>query len=180
MGLEKFKKGYKVRKEEYNVVFCMLMTKEEHKYVNRLNCALEKIQGKLLKKAKDGTHISKAFVYRNGKINIRFFDEVSIEKIYYADYVKRGETLPHIVLRSLLELSEKSNCYEKSKNILYLVMDSALDKVDSNMIIDIMKSFENMPYIPILIKEQDVPTMSLERYIEKSGKIYFMDDFQKL
>ncbi|MBE5954868.1 MAG: hypothetical protein E7253_00275 [Lachnospiraceae bacterium] len=173
MDLERFRKAIPLGKTAANVVFAIMMTRSDQTNVNNVNAVLEKIQMDIRQKVKEGSSIRKAFVYRNIQLNTFSFEEASVEQIYYMDYIKRGNPLSHTLLRSLIVLEEEAEHHSKSKNILCMILDSTPERAECSQMIDMMKSFEELSYIPVLIKTGEAAASPLDQYInEKCGEIY--------
>lgn len=173
MDLERFRKAIPLGKTETNVVFAIMMTKSEQTNVNNVNAVLEKIQMDIRQKVKKGSSIRKAFVYRNIQLNTFSFEEASVEQIYYMDYIKRGNPLTHTLLRSLILLEEEAGRHSKCKNIFCIILDSTPERAECSQMIDMMKSFEGLSYLPVFIKTAEAAASPLDQYInEKGGKIY--------
>lgn len=173
MNIERFRKAIPLGKTETNVIFCIMMTKSEQKNVNQVNKVLEKLQMDIRQKAKGESSIRKAFVYRNVQLNTLSFEDASVEQIYYMDYIKRGNPLGHTLLRSLIVLEEEAKRHSKCKNVLCIILDSTPDRVECSQMIDMMKSFDEMSYVPVLVKTGEASESPLEQYMkEKQGQIY--------
>lgn len=181
MALKNFTQEYNVTKASKNVVFCVAIRKTEQKHINRVNRCMEKLQderGELL--------IEKAFVWVNRDVCIKGFAQTDTKENYYignVESLKSGKNISNGVLRALILLEGKSKEQDKSENELYLFINSAFSRVESNHIMKILEAFDELRLKIHLIKDDSNETIrpdNLEVYIkEHGGEILSMQSMLK-